>query len=403
MSLYKCKVMNQYGKGRLIKLNGISLEDIVHQLKTNNYIIIDVRRAKEAVRIGSTFRKHNKIKPRDLSLFCKQLYAMLRSGITIVKCIEILSLQTENKWFKNIIGEIHKDLLTGKTFSESLCVHGREFPELFISMAEAGEISGSIDVVMRRLSSNYEKEYKIENKVKSAMIYPIILSVVSTAVVIFLLVKVMPTFINLYSSSGIPLPMATLILLNISNLLKNMWYVFILLIALFVAGISRAIKIDKVKYKIDFFKLKIPIYKNMIMKLATSRFTRTLATLMKSGVPLLDALETVSKVTGNAYIGNAVLKVKEDVSRGSSLSQPLSSQNIFPPMVSSMIRIGEDTGTIEELLDETANFYDEEVENAVQRFVAMIEPIMIVLMAAIIGFIVLAMVTPMFDMIRTVQ
>lgn len=403
MALYKCKIIDQIGKKQIIKHDAYSLEETVDFLKKNNYIIIEIKQIKNNIVVKFDLNKLKKVKSKDLYIFCKQLQSMIKAGITIVKCLEILSVQMENKRFKKIVRHIYKDLLTGNTFSEALSNHRDVFPIIFISMVEAGEISGNIEVVMFRLANHYEKEYKIENKVKSAMTYPIILVIVSSSVVIFLLISIMPTFVELYKSSGVPLPIVTLILLNISQIIRAQWYLIIPLSVTAIFGITKLKKLESFRYRIDYYKLRVPILKSIVLKLATSRFTRTLSTLMSSGVPLLQALETVSKVTGNSYIGKLILDAKEGVKSGLSLSQPLRSQNVFPPMVYSMIKIGEDSGSFVEILDKTANFYDEEVENAIQKLITLIEPIMIVMMAAVIGFIVLAMITPMFDMMKIVQ
>jgi len=403
MSLYKCIVLDASGKKQKITREAESRIELMEQLKLNRYIVIDVTEGENTRGLSDSLESLKKIKSKDLSVFCKQLYAMLRAGVTIVTSLEILRQQTENKRLTKIIGQMYEDLQKGNTLSESLSRHKDVFPKIFISMVEAGELSGNIDVIMERLSVHFEKEYKIENKVKSAMTYPVILAVVASSVVVFLLTSVMPTFVDMYTSSGVPLPAVTTALINISNALKNYWYIFI--IAIFVLGFILSIlkKNPKVQYETDSFKLRIPVVKNLVLKVATSRFTRTLSTLMGSGVPLLQALETVSGVTGNTYIGSKILEAREDVRRGLSLSQPLKKQNVFPPMVHNMIKIGEDSGSIEEILDKTADFYDEEVETAINRVTAMLEPLMIVFMAIIIGFIVLAMVIPMFDMVKTVQ
>lgn len=403
MALYKCKVIDEFGKKHIIKYDSFSKEETIDYIKNKNYIIIEVKQIKNNMDLKIAFRKLNKIKSKDLYIFCKQLHSTLKAGITIVKSIELLNLQMKNKRFKAIIDQLYNELLIGNTFSQALSNHKDVFPLIFISMVEAGEISGNIDIVMSRLSSHYEKEYKIENKVKSAMIYPIILAIVSSAVVIFLLISVMPTFVGLYSDSGVPLPFATVILLDVSEIIKKLWYLIIFLLVIVFLGISKLKKVRSVRYKIDYYKLRVPIYNNMVLKIAITRFTRTLSILMSSGVALLRALETASKVTGNAYIGQSILNAKEDVGKGLSLSKSLKSQNIFPITLYSMIKIGEDSGCIDEILDKAANYYDEEVDTAIHKLITMLEPIMIVLMAAIIGFIVLAMVTPMFDMIRIVQ
>lgn len=404
--LYKCKIINPLGKIQVLKIEGFSQNEVIEILKKDNYSIINVQKQKEnqisfnyLITIGAT----NKLKSKELAVFCKQLYSMLKSKLTILSCIEILSLQIENKKLQNIIGQIYKELLTGSTFSESLNNHKDLFPDIFISMASSGEISGNLESVMGRLSDHYEREYKVENKIRSAMTYPIILSIVATSIVIFLLIKVMPTFVGIYESSNIPLPVATSFLLLLSQFIKNSWYIFILIIIILFLLILKLKKTKIFKLKTDYYKLKIPIYKNMVIKVVASRFTRALSTLLINGIPLLGALDTVSKVTGNAYIEYLILEIKEEVRNGVLLSEAVKNKEIFPVMVYSMIKIGEDTGLIEELLDKTAIYYDEEVESAVQKFVNLIEPLMIVIMSALIGFIVLAMISPMFDMIKMAQ
>jgi len=401
MAVYKCNVVDTSGKKHKISKDAESRAEIIDYLKLNNYVIIDIKKTDNSLNLNG-LSSHKKIKAKDLSIFCKQLYAMLKAGVTIVTSLDILKQQTENKSLTKIIGSMYEDLQKGNTLSEALSHHKNAFPNLFVSMVEAGELSGNIDVIMDRLSIHFEKEYKIENKVKSAMTYPMILAVVASAVVVFLLTSVMPTFVDMYSSSGVELPAITQAMINMSNALKNYWYIFVLAIFAILFAISALKKNEKVQFKADYYKLHVPVYKNLELKIATSRFTRTLSTLVGSGVPLLQALDTVSGVTGNSYIASKILEAKEDVRRGQSLSQPLKKQGVFPPMVHNMIKIGEDSGSIEEILDKTADFYDEEVETAIQRVTVMLEPIMIVFMAIIIGFIVLAMVIPMFDMVKTV-
>jgi type IV pilus assembly protein PilC len=270
-------------------------------------------------------------------------------------------------------------------------------------MIEVGELSGNIDVIMDRLANHFEKEYKLENKIKLAMTYPAILAIVATVVVIFLLTSIMPTFVDIYASYGVELPGITQVIIFLSEVIKSYWHIILLVIAGMVFLVRVLLKNSKVKYQSDYAKLQIPVVKNFVLKIATSRFTRTLSTLVGSGVPLLQSLETVSGVTGNTYIASKILEVREDIRKGSTLSIPLKKQNIFPPMVHNMIKIGEDSGSIEEILDKTADFYDEEVYTAVARLTSLLEPIMIVFMAIIIGFIVIAMAMPMFDMVRIVQ
>ncbi len=403
MTLYKCRVFNGSGERHLLKIDGYSEEDILAELRKNNFIVTDIKkRRKLSERINIT-QKSGKIKLKELSMFCRQMNSMLKSGINIVKCIDILSIQTEERNFRTVLKNMNKKLQTGSSFSEAVESSNEVFPAMFLSMIQAGELSGNLELVMGRLAVQYKKEYKTESKVKSAMTYPIVLAVVATVVVVFLLIYVMPTFVDLYESSGVTLPYVTRILLMLSSWLQNYWQYIALVLLSAVLIITRLMKNKNVRYKIDSFKLRIPLYRTLKVKLAASRFSRTLSTLVESGVPLLSGLEAVSAVVGNECIKRLILCAREDVRKGSSLSFSIESNSVFPPMVYNMVRIGEESGELEDILNKTADFYDEEVENTIQKLVALIEPVMIVLMAVIIGFIMLAMITPMFDMVNTVQ
>lgn len=401
MALYKCKVVDGDGNRKILKIQSQNETEAIKYLRQNNYLLIEV---KETFLLfdPESFNK-SKIKSKDLSVFCKQMYSMLKAGVTIVSALEILRVQTENKFFKKLINKMYEDLLKGKTFSEALTAHKNFFPDIFISMIEAGEVSGNIDTIMNRLSVFFEKENKIENKIKSALTYPIVLAVISVLVVVFLLITVMPMFASMYESSGATLPWITRALLGLSYIVSKYYYLIAIIIFVLVLAILELLKKPNIKYKVDYYKLHVPVIKNLELKVVTLRFTRTLSTLLGSGVPLLQSLDTVSGVTGNYYVKSKIIEAKEDVRKGMALSTPLKRQGIFAPMVYSMIKIGEDSGTIEEILDKTADFYDEEVDRAVDLLTDMIEPAMIVLMAIVIGFIVLAMVTPMFGMFELIQ
>lgn len=403
MTFYKCRVFNSSGEKHVLKVDGFSEEDILADLRKNNFIVSDIKKQRNFPDSIHVIQKPGKIKLKELSMFCRQMNSMLKSGINIEKCIEILSIQTEDKNFCIVLKNMHKKLLTGSTFSEAVESSKDLFPAMFFSMIQAGELSGNIELVMGRLAVQYGKEYKTESKVKSAMTYPIVLAVVATVVVIFLIVNVMPTFVDLYQSSGVALPYVTRIMLKFSSWLQNYWQFIALAVLISVLFIMRLMKNENVKYKIDSFRLKMPLYRTLKVKLAATRFSRTLSTLVESGVPLLSGLEAVSMIVGNEKIKRLILCAREDVRKGSSLSCSIRNNNIFPPMVHNMIKIGEESGELEDVLSKTADFYDEEVENSIQKLVALIEPVMIVLMAAIIGFIMLAMITPMFDMVNTVQ
>lgn len=400
MLSYKCNVIDISGKKQSIFRTGNSREDVIDFLKLQKFTVVEVKH-KQSGNLEKIISK--RIRSKDLSLFCKQTHALIKSGVTIISILEILKQQTENRKLRGCIKLMHEDLQKGHSFSDALRRQNGAFPEILVSMAEAGEMSGNIDVIMDRLSKHYEKEYKIENKIKSAMIYPIILSIVCTIVVIFLLTSIMPGFVEMYVSSGVSLPKLTMIIINFSNFLKRYWYLIILGISIFIFIISNILRIPEVRLKRDYIKLRIPLVKNLLIKVAASRFSRTLSTLSGSGTSLLSALDTVSGVTGNLYVAGKILEIKEDVRRGLPLSSLLQNQGIFPPIVYYMIKIGEDSGSLEEVLDKAADFQDEEVETAIHRLTTLLEPLMIVVMAFVIGFIVLSMVLPMFEMVKTVR
>ena len=401
MLSYKCNVIDLKGKKLSITHTADSKKDVINYLKLSKFIVVEIK-DRDAVDYAK-FAFSKKIKSKDLAVFCKQVYAMLKAGVTIVNCLDILKQQTESRRLRGYIRLMHEDLQKGNTFSESLRKYKGVFPQIFISMVEAGELSGSIDIIMDRLSKHYEKENKIDNKIKSAMTYPIILSVVCVGVVVFLLTSVMPTFVEMYVSSGVSLPELTRIIINIGNFIKNSWFLILLGLVVFIFILSCVGRIPRVKIIKDYMKFKIPLVKKLIIKTSASRFARTLPTLLVSGVPLINALETVSGVTGNMYVGVKLAEIKEDVRRGLPLSLLLQKQGIFPPMVYYMIKVGEDSGSIEEVLDKTADFYDEEIETAIQRLTTMMEPVMIIVMAVVIGFIVISMVLPMFEMVKNIR
>ncbi|MDW7667539.1 MAG: type II secretion system F family protein [Bacillota bacterium] len=383
--------------------NATSISDVIEMLKSKKYIPVDIKEKKsKSVDIGF-LDIFSKVNIKDLAVFCRQFQVMLNAGVTIVSSLDILQAQTDKKVFKTLIQDLFEKVQKGSTFSEALSSHKDVFPEIMISMIEAGEVSGNLDVIMERLSVHFEKEYKIENKVKSAMIYPIILVIAIVAVVSFLLVVVMPTFIGMFQGSGVPMPALTQFLIKISDFLRTRWYVLIALIVGFVFIYRRLMKEENNRIKRDKLKLKLPIIKDVQVKVASARFTRTMSTLMSSGVELMKSIEIVSRVTGNTYIATTLIEIKEDLRKGGTLSEPLKRYGIFPPMIPAMVSIGEESGAIDEVLDKTANFYDEEVDFAINRMTTMLEPIMIVIMAIIVGFVVIAMMLPMFDMVQTVS
>lgn len=374
--------------------------EVIAMLRGSSYMPISIE---QTINSGaSTTISFGKVKRKDLAVFCRQFYTMLNSGVSIVKSLDILEKQTENKLLKRAIEDVYESVQKGMTLSEAMRNNPKIYPSILINMVEAGEASGSLDTIMERMAVHYEKEFKIENKVKGAMVYPMVLAVVATAVVVFLMVAVMPTFVEMFESSGVELPGPTRALLAISHSMRNLWYLYIIGIGVITLGIKYYGRTEAGSMVFDTMKLRIPVFKNTNIKLATSRFTRTLSTLLSSGIPLIQGIDIVARVVGNKYISSKLDNVKEEVRKGVPLSRTVKDTGIFPPMVDSMIKIGEESGSLDEILQRSADFYDEEVETALQKMTELMQPLMVVLMALVVGFIVIAIALPMFDMVNTI-
>ena len=401
MALYKYRAVTASGTTMEGTDTASSKMEVVQRLREkNNYPLTVEEVVQKDVKDIQLF---GGINIKHIAVFCRQFNTLLNAGVTIVNSLDILKQQTEHKRFKTVINELYEDVQKGFTFSEALEKHPEVFPSLMIHMVAAGEVSGSLDNVMIRMADHYEKEHKINSKIKSAMVYPIILSVVATLVVIFLLTVVMPTFLGMFEGSGVPLPLPTVILLAISNFLRNFWYLFFGAIAAVVYLIRRALMTTEGREVFDRWKLRLPVIKGLTRKIVSARFTRTLSTLLASGIPLMQALESVAGAVDNAVVAQGIMGAREDVRKGVALSVPIKRTGHFPPMVDNMVRIGEESGTLDEILEKTANFFDDEVEQEIQRMLTFIEPMLIVVMGVIVGFIVISMVLPMFDVLQTVQ
>ncbi len=401
MIAYKYRAITNSGRKLEGMYNAKSKEEVISMLREKKYYPVTIKET-DADKDIRELHIFSKVKTKDIAIFCRQFYTMLNAGVTIINCLDILRQQTESKRLRYVIGKLYEDVQKGLTFSEALKKHTNIFPELLINMVEAGEVSGNLDTIMDRMSEHYEKEFKINNKIKGAMVYPAILSIVAVGVVIFMLIFVMPTFMGMFEGSDAPLPAPTAFLLATSDVLKKFWYIFAGGVIALIFGTKQALKLDNIRLLADKIKFKLPIIKGTTEKIVTSRFTRTLSTLSSSGVPLLQSLEIVAEVVGNKIVGNGINIAKEEVRKGISLSGTIRDVGVFPVMVTSMIEIGEESGALDEILEKTAAFYDEELEAALQKLTTMIEPLMIVVMAAVIGFIVIAMLLPMFGMYDTI-
>jgi type IV pilus assembly protein PilC len=351
--------------------------------------------------VSSLFRQQ--VSKRDLSIFCRQFSTMLKAGISLVNSLYVLIEQSENKTLKRALLTVYEDVHRGINLSLAMKKHNKLFPELLINMVEVGEITGNLDVIMERMAVNYESEYKIENKIKSALVYPTFLSIMTILVIIFLFTNVIPSYMLIFNNNELLLPASTRMMLSVSRWLGNFWYIFILVFILIIAIIRYFAKTEKGILYFDSLKLKIPILKRLNIKVINSTFVRTMSMLLSSGISILHALDVVKKVIGNKLAFHTIEAVKENVKNGMLFSEAIKDTEIFEPIVFSMIRVGEESGSLDKLFYKIAEYFDEEIEHIMLRITTLVEPVLIVFMALIVGFIVVSMVMPMFDMINSIQ
>jgi type IV pilus assembly protein PilC len=353
-------------------------------------------RAKEL----SLFEK--KIKTKDLVIFTRQFSTMISAGLPLVQCLDILSSQQPNPSFKKILTQVKGDVEGGSTFADALGKHSKIFDSLFVNLVAAGEVGGVLDNVLNRLAIYLEKNENLKNKVKSAMTYPMIVMSVAFLVVAVLMIFVIPTFQDMFKQFGAALPGPTQFVVNLSNFFRHYWHVMFGSIFAFVVAFKWFRSQEKGRFYIDKIALHMPIIGPLLRKVAVAKFTRTLGTMITSGVPIMDGLEITSKTAGNVIVENAIRTVRSAIGEGKSMSEPLEETGIFPGMVVQMISVGEATGAMDQMLAKIADFYDEEVDTAVETLTSALEPLLMVFLGGIVGFIVVAMYLPIFKMANNV-
>ena len=339
-----------------------------------------------------------KVKTKELVIFVRQFATMINAGLPLVQCLEILGIQQENAEFKRILITIRQDVEGGSTFADALKKHPQVFDVLFVNLVAAGELGGVLDVILNRLALHMEKAEAIKGKVKSAMVYPIIVVCVAVIVVAVLMIFVIPTFSEMFLSFGGTLPAPTLIVIGMSNFFRGYWWVMAFIIMGLFAAFKYASKVPKIRYQMDKIVLKLPLFGPLLRKVAVAKFSRTLSTMISSGVPIMDGLEITSKSSGNMVIEEGIKNVRQAISEGKPMAEPLEATGLFPGMVVQMVSVGEATGALDNMLSKIADFYDEEVDAAVSALTASLEPLLMVFLGGTIGFLVVAMYLPIFKM-----
>ena len=388
-------------KGEIVQNKGefATRDDVLAHLRKNRLVVVQVREAPKQFKL----KLGGGIKTRDVVIFTRQFATMINAGLPLVQALDILAQQTENKMLADVTRAVVYDVESGHTLADALRKHPKAFSDLYVNMVAAGEAGGILDTILLRLAQFLEKNDAIVRKVKGAMVYTAVIFSVAGIAVSVLLIFVIPTFQSMFASAGIQLPLPTRIVIGMSNVLKHYWWAIILVIGGLVFSVNRYYKTPPGKLQIDSLLLKMPVLGDLLRKSAVSRFTRTLGTLISSGVSILDGLEITARTAGNMVIHNAVMESRASIAGGETISAPLAKSKVFPPMVISMIAVGEQTGGLDEMLSKIADFYDEEVDAAVSTLLSLMEPIMIVVLGVIVGGMVVAMYLPIFDMVNAVQ
>ena len=337
-----------------------------------------------------------KVGTRDLALFTRQFATMINAGLPLMQCLDIQVQQVEKPGFKKILRDVMDEVEGGATLAEALRKHAKTFSPLYVNMVEAGETGGALDVILDRLATYLEKAMALMRKIRGALIYPVMIIAVAVIAVAVILVVVIPVFAGLFSEFGAELPLPTQIVIGLSNILKKFFFLIVAAFIGTIIGIRDFYKTPKGRATLDTLILRVPILGDLIKKASIARFSRTLSTLLSSGVPILDAMETTAKTAGNYVVEKAILSSRTSISEGETISGPLSKEKVFPPMVVQMISIGEATGGLDDMLSKIADFYDAEVDTAVENLTAALEPIIMIFLGAIIGGIVISMYLPIF-------
>jgi type IV pilus assembly protein PilC len=399
MNTYQYTAKDKNGNTLVGLLDANSELEIADSLHKKELIVVKVELTKKK---SGRHGKSKKVKLDDLVIFSRQLATMIDAGIPLVHALGILSEQIENKNFKEVIAQVRQDIEAGMNFSDALSKHPAVFSELFINMTRAGETSGMLDEVLDRLATYLEKSAALARKIKSSLVYPAVVVTMALLITTFLLLKVVPTFKGIFDTLGGQLPLPTLILIGISDLFRK-YFIFtvgVVIIVIFV--FSRYVKTEKGRYNFDSQKLKVPVLGPLFRKLAVAKFSRTFSTLVKSGVSVLSALDIVSRTSGNKVVEESIISCSNSVRDGESISKPLSKSGVFPPMVTRMISVGEQTGQLEKMLSKIADFYDEQVDAAASALTSLIEPLVIAFLGIVIGGIVVALFLPIFKITQLI-
>jgi type IV pilus assembly protein PilC len=376
---------------------------VMSQLRAQ--MIMPTRVRPRAKNVGEylPFLQGGRVKTKDIVVFTRQFATMIDAGLPLVQCLEILGSQQENKAFKKIITGVKGEVESGSTFSDALAKHPKAFDRLYVNLVAAGEVGGILDTILNRLAAYLEKLDALKRKVQSAMVYPVTVLVVAVGVVVLMLMKVIPVFEKMFADFGGVLPGPTQLVIDISHGLQDHFFLGVVMLIAIGIGVRYAYSTPKGRWTFDSMFLKLPVLGSVLRKVAVARFSRTLGTMLSSGVPILDALEIVARTAGNVVVERAILIAKASIAEGKTVAEPLAHSKVFPGMVVQMISVGEQTGAMDAMLSKIADFYDEEVDAAVSAMTSLLEPVMMVVLGGTIGTLLIAMYLPIFKIAENIK
>jgi type IV pilus assembly protein PilC len=400
MARFKYSGRDRRGK-KAGMINAGSRREAMTKLKEEGIRVIEMTEVPETM-MTKDLSFGNPVKLQHFVIYLRQFATLIKAGVTVVDATGILAVQTESKGLKKALVAVEQELREGNPYSEAIAKHKKIFNSMFINMVKAGEASGNIDETLEKLADDFEKQHDTRQKVVSALTYPAVIGLIAIGAVIFLLISVVPTFVNMFSDLGGDLPGITKFVLSASEFTQKFWWMIFLIIFVIIFSIIYIKKNRKTKYYLDYFVLKMPIFGSMMQKAALARMMRTLSSLFSSSVPILQAMAIVEKVVENEVIARVIHESRDSLEKGRSMTEPMNNHWAFPPLVTQMISIGEGTGALDSMLSKIAEFYEKEVEQSTDRLKSLIEPIMIVVLAGLVGVIVMSIMVPMFSMFEQI-
>lgn len=397
LASYSYIAVNKQGKKQKGDLDANDELDLKKRLRTQGLVLVSATKKAKGLKGKKGIGLQSGVSSYDITLITRQIATMLESGIALLRALTIIEKQAEKPKLREMFAQIKNDVSQGQTLSSALAKNPKYFDKLYVSMVKAGEASGSLDVVLVRLAKSKEEAEELKGKVKGAMIYPIIVVVVSFAIVFLLMSFVVPRFAEMFDGAGMQMPALTQVVMNAADFMQKFWYIVLGALGFGGFSISKAIKTPKGKEKYDKFVLKVPMVGTLLRKVSVARFTRTMATLLSSGVPILVAFDIASETSGNILISRAIDSARNSIKEGNTIAKPLEQSGEFPVMVTQMIEVGEESGTITEMLNKVSDFMETDIKQGLQGLVAAMEPLAIVIMAVVVGTIVIALFLPLFS------